>query len=79
MFYVKGFFDWLKVPRFYIHGCGVKRDRHWGWILEFELSHEEAAKIWTLLFNDNPEVESRYDQEKGQFFIFKEKLLETKK
>lgn len=78
LFYVKGFFDWLNVQRFYIHGCQVRRDHHWGWILEFELSHEEAAKVWTMLFKDNPEVVSCYENEKGQFFLLKDtKLLET--
>lgn len=72
LFFHEGFWNWLNVTRYYIHGCQVKRDRDWGWILEFQLSHEEAAKIWALLFKDHPEIISEYDPEKGQFFMEKQ-------
>lgn len=71
LFFNKGFYDWLNVPRYYFGGCKVRRDKRWGWVLEFELSHEEAAKIWAVLFKDHPEIESKYDKETGQYFANK--------
>jgi hypothetical protein len=67
-------FHWLDVPRIFIHGCRVYFDVQWGWILEFRLSHEEAAKVWAFLFEHHPEFESRYERETGQFFVKRENV-----
>lgn len=66
-------YKWLDVPRYFFHGCSVEFDPHWGWILNFYMAHEEAAKIWGILFKDHPEVKSEYDKLKGQCFSSKEK------
>jgi hypothetical protein len=73
LFFAKGFFNWLDVPRFYLKDSRmqVRRDRKYGWILEFTLSHEEAAKIWGMLFKNHPEIASEYDRDKGQYFVSK--------
>jgi hypothetical protein len=67
-FFKKGFFDWLKVSRYYLSGCWVEFDPLWGWLLHFDMTHEEAAKVWALLFRDHPEIASEYSCERGQFF-----------
>jgi hypothetical protein len=77
LYFVKGFYNWLKTPRYYIYGCQVKLDKNWGWILEFQMSHEEAAKIWEIMFRDHPEIQSNYEPDKGQFFTERKQLKET--
>lgn len=66
LFFEEGFYDWLDVPRFYrSRPCTVKMDDHFGWYIEFAMTHAEAAKIWAILFKDHPDISFSYDAEHG--------------
>ncbi len=82
LFYEKGFLDWLHVPRFYLKEggcCEVLHHEVFGWYFEFSISHDEAAKIWALLFKDNPDYTFSYDAGNGgQSFTRKPEWRDSK-
>jgi hypothetical protein len=72
LFFEKGFYEWLHVPRFYLRdagSCTLIQDKTFGWCIEFQVRYEEAAKFWELLFKDHPEIGSSWDEKQGQFFF----------
>lgn len=65
LFFHDGFFDWLDVPRYYPRTCRIEQHPRFGWYIEFEMTHQEAAKMWAVLFEHHPEIAFNYDAEHG--------------
>ena len=64
-FFKQQFYNWLKVPRIYFGTCKVEYDKDWGWILKFQVSHQEAHKIYDFLFKHHPEYKVSYSENDG--------------
>ena len=64
-FFKEGFYSWVKVPRIYFGTCKVEYDKDWGWILKFQISHQEAHKIYEFLFKHHPEYKVSYSENDG--------------
>ena len=68
-FFNQGFYAWLKVPRVYLGTCKVEYDKNWGWLLKFQVSHQEAHKIYEFLFKHHPELKVTYTENDGTQFV----------